>query len=144
MKELYEVLEDMSEMLTKKLMEAREKAHIAGSLSSGDIEYLDKLLHSIKSIKTTMAMIDSEDGGSFGGNSERWSNRSYRSYSDSYGDGESEARGRGRYAKRDSMGRYSSRMSNHGGFERELRELMADAPNEQIREEMRKLIQQVE
>lgn len=152
MKGLYEVLEDMSEMLTKKLMEAREKAHVAGSLSSGDIEYLDRLLHSIKSIKTTMAMIDAEESGSYDGGSGRWSQRSYadhsnadrsyadRSYADSY-DGGSNARGR-RNAKRDSMGRYSSRMS--GGFKSDLQELMEDAPNDQIRQEIRRLISQVE
>lgn len=163
MKGLYEVLEDMSEMLTKKLMEAREKAHVAGSLSSGDIEYLDRLLHSIKSIKTTMAMIDAEDRGAFAdGGSERYdsyrscADRSYRdrayrdrsyddgSYDDgSYDEGSSERRGRMR-AKRDSMGRYASSMSNHDRLLSELKEMMPNAPDDQTKQEISQLIKRLE
>lgn len=60
--------------------------------------------------------------------------------------GGSYARGRGRNAKRDAMGRYSS-----GGYSKasegiamELRELMDDAPNEMIRSEIQALVHKVE
>lgn len=49
------------------------------------------------------------------------------------------ARGRGANARRDSMGRYSSRdggYSNHGDFRMELQEMMNMAPNEQVRQKM--------
>jgi hypothetical protein len=71
-----------------------------GKMSAGDLEALDKLTHALKSVKTTLAMEEYDDdrsgdymGGNRGGSYER---------------GGSYARGRGRYAKRDSMGRYSS------------------------------------
>lgn len=148
---LYEVLKELYEMVGKKLMDAKEKARAAGALSSADVEYLDCLTHSLKSIKTTMAMIDAEENGSYAeGNSGRWSDRGSfyprgsheGSYDDGMSDGESNARGR-RNAKRDSMGRYASRMSGHGGFESELRELMEEAPNDQIRMELQRLMQQM-
>lgn len=78
MKKLHE-LKDM-------LMDELEKCVEKGELSAGSLDIVDKLTHSIKSIDTIIAM---EDAGY------------------SYDDGYSHARGRGRYAKRDSMGRYS-------------------------------------
>ena len=75
------------------------------------------------------------------------------SYRGSY-EGGSYARGRGRYANRDSMGRYSSRGYSRDGYSRdggysgsmadELRELMEQAPDDQTRQEMQRLIQKLE
>lgn len=48
-------------------------------------------------------------------------------------------RGRGPYAKRDSMGRYSSRDGGYapdGDFKMELQELMNSAPNDFVRQKM--------
>ena len=60
------------------------------NLTSSSLDTLDKLAHTLKSIQTIGAMDDySEDGG-------------YSMDSMSY------ARGRGRNARRDSMGRYAS------------------------------------
>ena len=75
-----------------------------GKLSGSDLDYVDKLTHALKSIKTTIAMVEAEDGGSY-------SDGSYRMYPhwNSYNDGMnngSYARGRGSNARRDSMGRY--------------------------------------
>lgn len=81
-------MEELKEMLCEELEEITKK----GELSAGSLDVIDKLTHSIKSIDTIMAM---EDSG--------YSNESGYSYA--RGDG----RGRGRYARRDSMGRYSSR-----------------------------------
>lgn len=80
---------------------------------------------------------------------------SYRggSYGGSY-DGGSYARGRGRNAKRDSMGRYSSnRGGNYRMYSREdgkseyienLRDMMEEAPDEQTRQEIQRMIQKME
>ena len=57
---MYEVLEDLCRMIGHKLKEARDKAYESGDISMGDIEYLDVLTHTMKSIKTTMAMIGSD------------------------------------------------------------------------------------
>lgn len=74
-------LDELREMLMAEL----EKCSDKGELSAGSLEVIDKLSHAIKSIDTIVAM---EDSG----------------YSNNY----SYARGRGRNARRDSMGRYSS------------------------------------
>ena len=96
MYDTYDELMESCENASKALGMANEKIRKnGGQISAGDAEYLDHLSHIIKSNKTSMAMMDSEDG---------------YSARDSYED-RSYARGRGRNAKRDSMGRYSSRMS---------------------------------
>lgn len=77
-------MEELREMLCAEL----EKITKKGELSAGSLDVIDKLTHSIKSIDTIMAM---EDAG--------YSNEAGYSY----------ARGRGRNARRDSMGRYSNR-----------------------------------
>lgn len=169
MNELYEICET----LEKSLKEANEKIRNAGGkLSPSDMDFVDKLTHSIKSIKTTIAMEEAtENGGSYGDGSYRMGmgySRDGGSYRNggSYGDGSydsgSYARGRGRNAMRDSMGRYSNRgysrddgysrdgysreggYSGHGDMVDELKELMADAPDERTRREMAKLIQKME
>ena len=60
--------------------------------------------------------------------------------------GRSYARGRGRNARRDSMGRYSSEGYSRAseGIVMELRDLMEDSPDERIRSEIQSLIHKVE
>lgn len=85
---------ELEEMLCDELDKITEK----GELNPQSLEMVNKLSHSLKSLKTVDAMEK-------GGYSER------RTYYDggSYDDGGSSyARGRGRYAKRDSRGRYSN------------------------------------
>ena len=112
-------------------------------------------------------MEDGEDemsyarGGSYargdrrGGRRDMRGGRSYRgsydggSYDGSYDDGMggSYARGRGRNARRDSMGRYS----REGGYSREgedeykehLRDLMDQAPDEQTRQGIKRMLDQM-
>lgn len=76
-------LEELREMLMEELNDCVKKGD---ELSTSSLEIIDKLTHSIKSIDTILAM---EEAG----------------YSNDY----SYARGRGRNAKRDSMGRYARR-----------------------------------
>lgn len=94
------------EKLTEEISEMNKKMDKnGGKMSTGDLEALDKLTHALKSVKTTLAMeeYDDERSGDYRGSYERGGNRG-----GSYERGGSYARGRGRYAKRDSMGRYSS------------------------------------
>ena len=68
----------------------------------------------------------------------------------SYDMGRSYARGRGSNAKRDSRGRYSSR--NYSGnyamamddMKSEIRELMNDAPNEQVKMEFQRFMNKLD
>ena len=145
MKDLHELCETISRAIGT----ANEKIRSAGGkVSNADMEYIDRLTHSLKSIKTTVAMMEAEndDDGEYSERYSRDGGRGYSRYSmnrGSYGD---YARGRGTYAKRDSMGRYSSNGYGYAGGDMvdELRDLMKDAPNDQIRQEMQRLIEKME
>ena len=83
-----EYMHKIKKMLCKELEEYGEKK----SLSSADVEMIHKLTDTVKNLDK-IEMLEGDDG-----------------YSETYPyymGGSSYARGRGRYAKRDSMGRYS-------------------------------------
>lgn len=152
MHEIYE----LKEMLMKELEEYGKK----GEMSSGSLEVVDKLSHTIKNLCKIIEDMEESEGGSsyYGGGSSRRGGSSYegresgqsRRGGSSYenrGGGSSYARGRGRNARRDSMGRYSS----EGGYSMaaedmvmELRELMEDAPDDRTRQEFQRFIQKIE
>lgn len=141
------------EYICDELEELERKADKDGKLSMAEIQYADTLAHMKKNLlKADELWEESEysmDGGSYEGrgnsyarggqprNGYRYNNEGGRSY----------ARGRGRNARRDSMGRYSS----EGGYSMagdemidELRELMQDAPDEQTRMEFQRFISKIE
>lgn len=132
---MYDELKHICEILENELANVNKKLDKSeGVLSGDDISYIDKLTHSIKSIKTTIAMMDGGESGYY--------MPMYRSYGDeSMRDGHSYAR------RRDSMGRFTSRrggMSYDDGMVEELRDLMDRAPDEQTRREFQKLITKLE
>lgn len=106
----------IKEMLMKELYEYEEKAKkmSGGKISAGDLETLHKLTDTVKNIDK-IEMLEDEDGEySEAGN---WMGEG-RMYGTSYEGGSSYARGRrgrGRNARRDSMGRYS----RAGGYSEE-------------------------
>ncbi len=126
--DLYNDLEELCETTANELKEANKKVRAAGGkVSPADMAYLDQLAHVIKSVKTTMAMMDAEGGSN-----------AYRS---------SYAR------RRDSMGRYTradGRMMDRSydsaydsGMMAELRELMEDAPDEKTRQKFQRFINEL-
>ena len=137
-------LRELCESVSRELVEVTDKIRTAGKMSSGDLDVVDKLTHTLKSIKAVIAMMEDEDAYSNRGwldglgGSYRYS-RYGGSYRDSgYRGGTS--RGRGMNARRDSMGRYSG----DGNMADELRELMQDAPNETIKRELQRVLEKVE
>lgn len=101
-------MEDLKDLLCAELEDYAEKGKKSGKMSMGDLESIHKLTDTVKNIlKINMLEEDggySEDGHYMG------EGRIYgTSYESGYSErgGSSYARGRGRYAKRDSMGRYS-------------------------------------
>ena len=88
-----EYIEKIKKMLCKELDEYAMKGKISGS----DLDMIWKLTDTVKNLDKIEML---EDRDSYDGYSEM------REYP--YMGGSSYARGRGRYAKRDSMGRYSS------------------------------------
>lgn len=154
-------LHELCETLSREIEKANAKIRKAnGELTAGDIEYIDKLTHSLKSVKATIAMLEAEDGGSYDYSGRRRYSRDSRSYRRSYDDSydgsydddtmyddmaHDGSYGRGRYAKRDSMGRYSrDGYSRHANMVEELKDLMKDAPDDRTRKEMERLVNKME
>lgn len=141
---LLDELKHMCEILEEELSNVNKKVDKSGgTLSGDDISYIDKLTHSIKSIKTTIAMAEAEEDG--------YSGRAYPVYGRSYADGDMRSYNDGRSytgrrnARRDSMGRYSGRMySRDSEMISELQDLMQDAPDDRTRQEFQRFIQKIE
>jgi hypothetical protein len=139
----------LKENLVKELEELGKQ-----DLSKSSLETVGKLAHAAKNVAKVIECCEEEE----------YSNRGYSRRGMSYDDGgyssdgnyvrpdgsyrreivdSSYARGRGRGARRDAMGRYSSAESTEM-MVHELRELMNDAPDERTKMEFKKFIQKVE
>ena len=101
-------MHDLKDLLCAELEDYAENGKKSGKMSMGDLESIHKLTDTVKNILKIDMLEDeagySEDGYYMG------EGRIYgTSYDDEMrrGGGYSYARGRGRYAKRDNMGRYS-------------------------------------
>lgn len=120
--------------------------------SREEIDSVYKLMDIVKDAHCIWKYEEEEEGGY----SE--DGRSYRGGYD-YDDGMSMERGRGRNAKRDSMGRYSrddgygyrggrsmnySRADAKQEYMDELREMAMNAPDDQTRQNIQRMIQQME
>lgn len=125
-------------------LEKLEKKADKGNLSMTEIQYADMLAHLKKNLLTADAMMESDDG-----------------YSGDYSYARGDGRGRGRYARRDSRGRYSNdyRMSDgmggtyNRGYSRddakddmlmELHEMKRNAKDDEARRMVDNWIKQVE
>jgi len=124
------------EYLCDELKTLEKKAESGQGLSMAELEYLDKLTEVKKNLlKIEMLEEDSEYSNAMDGGSYARGGRG-GSYRGSY------ARGRGRGARRDSMGRYSSEGYSRAedDFMEDMRELMASAPNDRIRQKMQSIM----
>lgn len=153
LKDLYELCEFLNADVKK--INAQIRA-AGGEINRDIMNYLEKLTHSLKSVKTTIAMIEeAENGYSERGTSFARGDRTGRVHWNdgtmSYGDN-SYARGRTGNVRRDSMGRYSRddmRYSN-GGYSMdtdeiidELNDLMQDA-DDKMKPEFQRFIKKLE
>lgn len=138
------------EYLCDELKDLEKKAESGQGLSMAELEYLNKLTETKKNLlKIEMLEEDSEYSNAMGGSYARGGNRgggrrnSYYSMDDGMNmRSGSYARGRGRNARRDAMGRYSSEGYSRAedDFRADLEELMAMAPNDQIRQKMQRIM----
>ena len=130
-------MHELKEMLCEELDNITKK----GELTAGSLDAVEKLTHSIKSIASVLAMEEgySERGGSYRGEFEGASGPYAGAYDGRSYDASSYRRGRsattGRY-----MSRASSRYSRDDEMKAKLEELMNDAPDEQTRREIQRLI----
>lgn len=134
---------EAKEMLKKELDNIVKK----GELSAGSLETIDKLLNSIKNAcKITMYEEYAEDGYSYADGDADMSDYAYARAS---------GRGRGSNARRDAMGRYSSRgYSRRGRYSYDdgdkqekmdmLREMMNEVSSDEERRALNKIIRRME
>lgn len=128
MKTYYEI----KDMICEELDRQAQKGKIN---SPSELDVLDKLTHSLKSIATIIAMEEAEEDeyserGGRGGNSYRYSRR--------------DGGDRGRYSsRRDSMGRYS-RDDGKADMIANLRDMMNNAPDERTRARYQDMIRDME
>lgn len=108
-------LESLCDIIAEQLKDIIRKIR-NGGMSSGDLDTLDKLTHTMKSTKGVLKMLDEDDGYSGGA-----------------------FRGSYRGGRRDSMGRYS-----RNDLADKMRELMADAPDDRTRQEIHRLVERME
>lgn len=112
-------METLKDLLCAELEDYAEKGQKASKMSAGDLEAIHKLTDTVKNI-LKIDMLEEESGYSEDGHYMGEGRIYGTSYESGYSErgGSSYARGRGRYAKRDSMGRYSrdDGMSYRGGM----------------------------
>ena len=153
-------MHDLKDLLCAELKDYAEKGKRSGELSKADVEVIDTVLNSVKNIYKIDKYKEETEGYSEDG-TYMGEGRIYgTSYESGYSErgGSSYARGRGRYARRDSMGRYSrddgmsyasgGRMGGmRGGYSRdegkeymmeELERLMSEAENPAEKEALRR------
>ena len=165
-------METLKDLLCMELEEYAEKGKKSGKMSMGDLESIHKLTDTVKNI-LKIDMLEEESGYSEDGHYMGEGRIYGTSYESGYSErgGSSYARGRGRYAKRDSMGRYSrdggmpydgdmsyargGRGGNRGGggYSREggkqymmerLEDMMEEAENPKQKEALRYCMQALE
>lgn len=144
-------MHELYELKDKLLQELEEYG--AKELSAGTLDVVDKLSHAVKNLCKIIEMKEEEgeySGDYRGGMMRPYMGGSYARDGRDTRDGGSYRGGsyaRGRNARRDSMGRYSSEMGYSRDGEdlaRQIRDLMAEAPDEHIRRDMEKLLRKVE
>ena len=142
-------MEDLKDLLCAELEDYAEKGKKSGKMSMGDLDSIHKLTDTVKNILKIDMLEDeggySEDGAYMG------EGRIYGTSYDGYDRGTSYARGRGRYAKRDSMGRYSrdgrgmrdgySRDEGKAYMMEQLEDMMEDAEKPAEKEALRRCME---
>ena len=142
--DVYKELCEMKDVIANEITQAnKEIKKSGGDLNSGDIEMIDKLTHSMKSLITACAMLEAEEGGYSGeysrddGYSRRYSREGRTSYGrenrNGYG-GSFGSYARNGYSREGRNG--YSRMD----WNEHLQMMMDEAPDEQTRMDIKRMM----
>ncbi len=147
-------LGEMKDTIASEIAEANQRIRQSGGdMNTADIEIIDKLTHSMKSLVTACAMLEAEEEG-YSGEGSYYSGRgSNRGYSREYrtgGDYSRENRAGGEYG-----GNYSRRYSrenrnsygysrNNGNMMEHFRMMIDEAPDEQTRMELKQMMDKIQ
>ena len=144
LKELY----DMRETVGHKIAQANKKIKAnGGDIANDDVDIVDKLSHSLKSLVTTCAMLEAEEDGYSGRTAPMWNpgisygymGRETRENYSRDGGGNNGGYSRNRYSRENRNG-----YSRTGDMMDQLRQMMDEAPDETTRMEIRKLMDKME
>ena len=152
-KELY----DMKEIVGQKIADANKKLHKSGgAMDMSDIEIVDKLAHSMKSLVTTCAMLEAEEDGGYSKNYMPTGPMYYSGttgYSGRRGESRDDGYSRNGYSGNNggySRNGYSRESRNEYGYSRandftdHLRQMMDEAPDDMARMEIKKLVDKMD
>lgn len=147
--DLIKEVSELKETVANKIGAANRKIRAAGgNIDESDINLIDKLSHSLKSLAQVCAMLEAEEEGGEEGYSKRaMYNTGYaregRGYSN---EGEGYSReGRGYSREGRGYSREGRGYSRKGEMMTEqLKGLMEDAPDDMTRQELKKLIERLE
>ena len=144
MHELYE--------LKEKLLKELEEYGAKGEMTTGSLDVVDKLAHTVKNLCKIIEAYEEEEysqrGGSYEGSYAR--NRGYSREGSYARGGGSYAREGGSYARGRGGRSYAmNRYSGERGYSRDnladkMRELMEDAPDDRTRQEIQRLVEKLE
>lgn len=141
MKELYEAKETVGNEIGDLNKKIRNNG---GKITGADVDLLDKLTHSMKSLATTCAMLEAEEEGYSGhympmpyGYS-----RNGNGYSRNGNDHSGNGGGYSRRYSRESRDGYG--YSGKGDMTDQLRQMMDEAPDDLTRREIQKLMERME
>ena len=132
--ELLKNLEELKEYVAGEIGKANKRIRQNnGGITTGDLDIIDKLAHSMKSLVTTSAMLEADSSG----------------YSGYYGGGYPDGRGERRNGYTGNMNGMNGRERRDGGYSRmdireHLSDMMADAPDETTRMEIRRIIDRMD
>ena len=140
-KELYEAKETVGNEIGDLNKKIRNNG---GKITGADVDMLDKLTHSMKSLATTCAMLEAEEEGYSGhympmpyGYS-----RNGNGYSRNGNDHSGNGGGYSRRYSRESRDGYG--YSGKGDMTDQLRQMMDEAPDDMTRREIQKLMERME
>ena len=128
-------LRELKDTIANEIAEANSKIRQSGGdMNTADVEIIDKLTHTMKSLATTIAMLEAteyDDGysGRYDPMGPYYTRERRNGYSGNYG----------RYGKMES--RYSR---DSGNMMEHLRQLMDEAPDEMTRVEIKKLMDKMD
>jgi hypothetical protein len=141
MHEFIDELNDLCKTLEREISDHNQKIKVGGRLSVEDLRVIDQLTHALKSVKTTMAMMEAGSQGynageresHMGSNRGSYADNSYEGVSNYYNEG-SERRGR------NSMGRFVSRA---GDVREEMRELMEHTNDPMVKQRLLSIMEEM-
>ena len=141
---------DLKETVGHKIAQANKKIKTSGGdIANDDVEIIDKLTHSLKSLVTTCAMLEAEDGEYSATGplyypvNTGYSGRRGEMRDDGYsrnGRGNNGGYSRNGYSRGNRYG-YSTRTED---MTEQLIQMMEDAPDEMTRMEIKKLVDKME